>query len=227
MAMGRDAWVEAEREARKRGLGYVGTDLLLLGLARSTGIAAEVLGELGVTVEAVEVAIDDLPRVRDAATVDHPRATPRTERLLGVAQGLAIGTGERSTNAHLLLALAYDRNGPHVGVLRTLGVARGMIVGRLAGRGVKVPPKPPPSDASAKSDQLVLPRDQAEIVIQALVRGIKDDPLRFVDGEGEGRWGFNHVDDRPGYMRIVAEPGLGLNQIAAEALRAAGFSGLV
>ena len=38
--MGRDPWSEAFTVAKELGLGYVGTDLLLLGLTRSDGVAA-------------------------------------------------------------------------------------------------------------------------------------------------------------------------------------------
>jgi hypothetical protein len=42
-----DPWADAHREADARGLDHVGTDLLLIGLARGQGTAADVLRDLG------------------------------------------------------------------------------------------------------------------------------------------------------------------------------------
>jgi ClpA/ClpB-like protein len=72
-----DPWAEAYREARERRLGYIGTDLLLLGLARTTGVASEVLRELGATPDAISAAIDALgvrPPLRTRAASSTPMA---------------------------------------------------------------------------------------------------------------------------------------------------------
>jgi ATP-dependent Clp protease ATP-binding subunit ClpA len=50
----RQVVVDAQSEARRLGHGHVGTEHLLLGLLRGDGIAARVLGGLGITPVAVE-----------------------------------------------------------------------------------------------------------------------------------------------------------------------------
>jgi ATP-dependent Clp protease ATP-binding subunit ClpA len=50
----RNVAVDAQRAARRLGHGYVGTEHILLGLLQGDGIAARVLGGLGVTSGAVE-----------------------------------------------------------------------------------------------------------------------------------------------------------------------------
>jgi ATP-dependent Clp protease ATP-binding subunit ClpC len=50
----RQVVVDAQVEARRLDHGYIGTEHLLLGLLRTDGIAARVLGGLGVTAAAVE-----------------------------------------------------------------------------------------------------------------------------------------------------------------------------
>jgi ATP-dependent Clp protease ATP-binding subunit ClpA len=222
-----DPWADAYREARERKLGYVGTDLLLLGLARTTGVAGEVLRELGATPDVVSAAIDWLgsePATDiDEARMAHPTDTPRMARALGRAEGVAVGLGVRESQAHLLLALAYDRDGVHSAVLRRLGVDRAAIVTRLAESGIKVPPNPPAPDPEPLSVQLVLPAEHADVVIRALEQATAADPSRFFDAHGGGRWGFNTMPDRPGFKHVSAKAGLGLRELASEALRAAGF----
>jgi ATP-dependent Clp protease ATP-binding subunit ClpA len=55
----RNAVVGAQASAQRLGHGYVGTEHLLLGLLQGDGIAAQVLGGLGITAAAVERAVLD------------------------------------------------------------------------------------------------------------------------------------------------------------------------
>src|SRR5829696_8415958 len=50
----RQVAVEAQVSARRLGHGHVGTEHILLGLLQGDGIAARVLGSLGITAAAVE-----------------------------------------------------------------------------------------------------------------------------------------------------------------------------
>jgi ATP-dependent Clp protease ATP-binding subunit ClpA len=223
-----DPWGEAHREARERKLGYVGTDLLLLGLARTSGVAGDVLRELGATPEAVSAAIDGLglfepAKDADEARTKDPSDTPRMARALGRAEGVAVATGVPESRAHLLLALAYDRDGVHSAVLKRLGVDRAAIVTRLADQGIKVPPNPPAPDAEPPAVQLVLPAEQAKVVIDALSKATVADEARFFDAHGGARWGFNSMPERPGFEFIAATRGLDLREFASEVLRAAGY----
>jgi hypothetical protein len=223
-----EPWAEAFEEATRRGLGYLGTDLLLLGLARTDGISGEVLTELGATPDAIEAVVDTtaVPDPRASGEADrppYPKATPAAEHARGRAHGLAIGLGQSQRQVHLLLALAYDRHGVHAHVLRRLGVHRSALVARLAERGVVVPAEPPPPDPAPKSEAVVLPREQADVVLKVLIEGFKERQELFIDQEGEGRWGYGAVEGQPDETRIIAEPVVGLRAIVPDALRAAGF----
>jgi hypothetical protein len=219
-----DPWADAYREAQQRKLGYVGTDLLLLGVARTSSVAGDVLRDLGATPDVISAAIDamvfDQPAEVDDARKQDPTDTPRMARARAAA---VTHDGTPQSPAETLIALAYDRNGVHSAVLHQLGVDRGAIVARLADRGVKVPPNPPAPDPEPHSVQLVLPAEQADVVVRALSRATVTDQARFFDAHGGARWGFNAVPDRPGFNHIFATPGLGLREFAAEALRAAGY----
>ncbi len=61
----RAAWTEAFAIARDLGAGYVGTDMLLMGLTRTEGAAAEVLAAAGATEAAVAAIVT--PTNRDGA----------------------------------------------------------------------------------------------------------------------------------------------------------------
>jgi ATP-dependent Clp protease ATP-binding subunit ClpA len=223
-----DPWAEAYREARERKLGYVGTDLLLLGLARTTGVAGEVLRELGAQPNAISAAIDALGLFEPAKNIDevrkeHPADTPRMARARGRAEGVAVATGVPESPAHLLLALAYDRDGVHSAVLRRLGVDRAAIVTRLADRGITVPPNPPAPDPEPHSVQLVLPAEQADVVIHALSEATVADQARFFDAHGGARWGFNLMPERPGFKFVAATRSFDLREFASDVLRSAGY----
>jgi ATP-dependent Clp protease ATP-binding subunit ClpA len=222
-----DPWTEAYREAQERKLGYVGTDLLLLALARTTAVVGEVLSELGATPEAVSAAIDGLglepANDIDEARKEHPTDTPRTARARGRAEGVAVATGVPESSAHLLLALAYDRDGVHSAVLRRMGIDRGAIVTALADRGINVPPNAPAPDPEPHTLQLVLPAEQADVVIRALSEATVADQARFFDAHGAARWGFNFMPERPGFKFIAATRTFDLREFASEVLRAAGY----
>ena len=227
-----EPWSDANREANARHLGYVGTDLLLLGLAREDGVAGEVLRDLGATQAAIAPVIDQIhassvasprPEADEHGRPWHVRATPSAEQARGRASGIAIGLGERESRAHLLLALAYDRAGVHASVLRQVGVSRSAIVEALQARGVAVPPNPPPRDADPTTQAVTLPDAHARIVVAELGRRSTADQARYFDEEGSGRWGYGGVPERPGDARVSAQAAIDLRGIVRAALEEAGL----
>jgi hypothetical protein len=221
------AWAEAYQKAVEHERGYVGTDLILFGLTRSSGVAAEVLAELGANEESVSRAIAPLLTAGKAAEpgrLENPRPTPAAEHARGRAEGIAIGLGVTGTAVHLLLALCYDRHGIHASVLRLLGVDRGEIVSRLAARGIAVPANPPPPDPAPHSESVVIPDAQARLVAAELARRSTERPEFFVDAWGGASWGYGGIPDRPGDARLSAEPRIGLRAIVVDVLRSAGYA---
>lgn len=230
--VGVDPWADAHREADARGVGHLGTDLLLLGLARGEGVAGEVLRDLGATTERMTPLIDQLSAGREASTRPgpdemgrprHVRPTPAAEHARGRANGLAIALGVRESATHLLLALAYDRSGVHAGVLKQLGVSRSAIVESLKARGVAVPPSVPPRDADPMTQAVLLPDAHARVVVAELGRRSVADRATYFDEEGSGRWGYGGVPERPGDARVTAQAGIDLRSIVQAALAEAGL----
>jgi len=135
----RNAVVLAQDEARRLGHEYIGTEHLLLGLAgEGRGLAASVLGSLGVTpdgararVEAVVGRGEGMPAGQIPFT---PEAKKSLEGALHEAQELGheyIGTehlllgladaGDETVAARVLADLGVNVDGVHAEVLRALG----------------------------------------------------------------------------------------------------------
>lgn len=119
----REAVVLARAHAHARGDDRVGTEHLLLGLLDvSEGLAASVLGSLGVTVDAVR---DDMLRMGEssepAGAVEDVTVTPRSRKVLELAlrEAIVLGFGAAGTE-HILLALVSEDECVAAGILRRL-----------------------------------------------------------------------------------------------------------
>ncbi len=114
----------AQEEAGKMNSGHVGTEHLLLGLARENeGIAAQVLVKMGVSLAKVRAEIEGEVQSAHDPTAGEPKLTPKAKRVLELAADEArrmkhnyIGT------EHLLLALLREKDGLAATVLRRLGL---------------------------------------------------------------------------------------------------------
>jgi RNA polymerase sigma-70 factor (ECF subfamily) len=131
----RAALAAADGEARRHRHGYLGTEYLLLGLLGDPGSsAAQVMAELGVTLEAARAALD-----RQVAPgtepVEAPIAqTPRLRLALGRALDAARETGSATIGPdHLLFGLT-DVEGIAARMLTDLGVDLAVLRDRLVGR---------------------------------------------------------------------------------------------
>ncbi|MBD2577965.1 ATP-dependent Clp protease ATP-binding subunit [Oscillatoria sp. FACHB-1406] len=114
----------AQEEARRTGHNLVGTEQLLLGLiAEGTGIAAKLLSQQGVTLQAARVQVDELigrgPGYVPANLPFTPKARAVFEEALAEARRL--GQNAIATE-HILLALLKDTDTVAIRVLQNLGV---------------------------------------------------------------------------------------------------------
>jgi ATP-dependent Clp protease ATP-binding subunit ClpC len=115
----------AQEEATRLNHNYVGTEHLLLGLAKEeNGLASRVLRELGTTPADVTHAVERMAPRNPRAPFSKPTLTPRTKRVIEVAVEEArqmshpyIGT------EHLLLGLVQEEEGIGSEVLRGLGLS--------------------------------------------------------------------------------------------------------
>ena len=100
----------AQEEAQRCNHEYLGNEHLFLGLVREgEGVAARVLGELGVELDQVRSVVQSSVGRRDRAIAGEIRLTPRSKRVLQLAGDEAHRLGHSFVGTeHLLLALAYE-----------------------------------------------------------------------------------------------------------------------
>jgi ATP-dependent Clp protease ATP-binding subunit ClpA len=129
----------AEEEAAKAGLGYLGTEHLLLGLIRqSEGVAAQALGNLGVTLAGVRLELAS--EQRDLRHLAVPQLNPSRRFVKAVTSLAPLEVANLPTHLldtqHLLLAITADGDDPAARVLAALGVSASALreeVQRLEG----------------------------------------------------------------------------------------------
>jgi ATP-dependent Clp protease ATP-binding subunit ClpC len=114
----------AQEEAQRFNHNYIGTEHLLLGLAREgDGTAAKVLTNLGVELDRVRSAVEFIIGRGDRIVLGEIGLTPRSKKVIELSVDEArrfnhhyIGT------EHLLLGLIREGEGIAAGVLGSLGV---------------------------------------------------------------------------------------------------------
>jgi ATP-dependent Clp protease ATP-binding subunit ClpC len=115
--------VLAQEEARSLGHGRIGTEHLLLGLLRDEeGVAAHVLGSLGVTAAGVRDRASRLAGRGAGPTAAQLPFTPRAKKVLELAlrEALSLGSEPIGTE-HVLLGLAREHEGAAAQILAELG----------------------------------------------------------------------------------------------------------
>jgi ATP-dependent Clp protease ATP-binding subunit ClpC len=114
----------AQEEAIRLNHNYIGTEHLLLGLAKEEhGIAAGVLREVGATPADVVRAVERMAPRNPRPPFGKPALTPRTKRVIEIAVEEARQMGHPSIGTeHLLLGLVQETEGIAAEVLRSLGV---------------------------------------------------------------------------------------------------------
>ncbi|MFL5761076.1 MAG: ATP-dependent Clp protease ATP-binding subunit [Thermomicrobiales bacterium] len=114
----------AQEEAHRFNHNYIGTEHLLLGLVREgDGVAARVLGNMGVQLPKVRSAVEFIIGRGEQAPMGEIGLTPRAKKVLE----LAIDEARRLNHhyigtEHLLLGLVREGEGIAAGVLESLGV---------------------------------------------------------------------------------------------------------
>jgi Clp amino terminal domain, pathogenicity island component len=131
----RAAVVSGEREARRMGHNYLGTEHVLLGLlAQRDGLAAHALDALGVTRDGVLTRIDALVGTGPERRWDAACVAPRLKRALEIARSHARSLGQRCMNTeHVLLALGDVEDSVAAQILRDLGAPPATVREQLAG----------------------------------------------------------------------------------------------
>lgn len=126
-----------QEEARGFRHNYIGTEHLVLALARETeGLAAQILGKLGVDETQLRDVLTAILAHGEGMASAEPGLTPRAKRALVLACDEARELGHRAVDTeHLLLGLIREEHGVAAGVLASLGVTLAQVRDQL-------PPRP-------------------------------------------------------------------------------------
>ena len=114
----------AQEEAQRFQHNYIGTEHLLLGLVREgEGVAAKVLGNLGVELYQVRNAVEFIIGRGDRIVLGEIGLTPRAKKVIELAVDEARRLNHHYIGTeHLLLGLVREGEGIAAGVLESLGV---------------------------------------------------------------------------------------------------------
>ncbi|RJQ28846.1 MAG: ATP-dependent Clp protease ATP-binding subunit [Peptococcaceae bacterium] len=195
----------AREEAKRMGYPYVGTEHILLGLiGEGEGVAAKVLTALGVDLDQVRQAVEQVIEPGKGGTPVEVSLTPRAKRVLELAVDEARRLGHNYVGTeHLLLGLSREGEGVAAQVLNALvgdhrkvrdAVAQmmgGQVPGGEEKAGQTRPGKTQTLDhfgrdltslsKEDKLDPVVGRENEIERVIQVLSRRTKNNPVLIGD----------------------------------------------
>ena len=141
----RQVVVHAQDEARCLRHNYIGTEHILLGLIREEeGLAARVLGSLGVTLDGVREQVGQIVGQGDEVTTGQMPFTPRAKKVLELSLREALSLGHSNIGTeHVLLGLVRENEGVAARILLDFGAdaetIRNEVIRRLSGRGGPAP----------------------------------------------------------------------------------------
>lgn len=205
----------ASDEAAKARQNWLGPCHYLLAVLAEPCPASEVMAELGVTYDALAAEVSRMnivngKRLRYSRS-RWTKSNPASHAVSGWAHGFAAASGrEHPTPEDWLLATLYRNNDMVGSILIGLGTSAAAVVEALRRRGVRVPDFLP-----AESRPWRNPREVE--VERAEWQSVVDVLSRVHPPGSEWQWGFNQRRDRPGKVQFLAEEGIDLDAIVAEA----------
>jgi len=187
----------AQEEARQLNHSYIGTEHILLGLAREEeGVAAKVLTNLGVSANKVRSAVEFIIGRGVKPSTNETGLTPRAKRVIELAIDEARQLSHNYIGTeHLLLGLLREGEGVAAGVLDSLGITlerartettKVLSQGLSRGKPVRSASRTPALDQlgvdltqaarAGKLDPVIGRNKEIERVIQILSRRTKNNP---------------------------------------------------
>ncbi len=207
----------AQDEAIRFDHNYIGTEHLLLGLVREgEGIAAQVLGALGVDLPKVRTAVEFIIGRGDvAASAGEIMLSPRTKKVveLAVDEAHRLGHSHIGTE-HLLLGLVREGEGIALSVLESLGVSPQQVRAQVTAMlGPQHPATPSQAISGGESRSSTTPSlDGLGVDLTALAKAQQLDPVIGREKEIE-RVVQILSRRRKNNPALVGEPGVGKTAI--------------
>ena len=189
----------AQEEAQRFHHSYIGTEHILLGLARETeGLAAQVLANMGVDLEKVRSAVEFIIGRGEKPIVGEIGLTPRAKKVIELAVDEARRMNHNHIGTeHLLIGLLREGEGVAAGVLESLDVTLDRVreetrkvlsqTGSAPQRGARSATKTPTLDQlgidltemarMGKLDPVIGRSKEIQRVIQILSRRTKNNPV--------------------------------------------------
>jgi len=193
----RQALTLAQDEAQRLGHKFIGTEHLLLGFLREgQGIAAQVLTQMGVSLDQVRRMVQDTIGREEQGAIAALELAPRTKRVLELAFDEARRFDHHYVGTeHLLLGLLREGQGIAAGILETLGIDLEAVRQETIRRMQATPAQPTEGKESKQQslveqlgidltqaardgelDPVIGRRKEIERVIQILSRRTKNNP---------------------------------------------------
>lgn len=206
---------KAAGEARGLRHNWLGPPHLLLAVLSEPGPASEAMAEIGISYQRLAELLAKLRTVngRRQRYIESKGTTmnPAAHNVRGWAQGYAAANGRPSpTPEDWVLAILYSGNGMVASLLRELDLSAAVAVQALRRHGVRTPDSQPVEDRPWRGlQEIEVPESEWQTMVDILSQ---KHPLG-----SEWRWGFNSRRDRPRRVQFVAEQGVDLPAIAADA----------
>lgn len=206
----------AQAIAMELGHNYLGSEHMLLGLLReSSGVAADVLKEAGITEEIVLDRLSEMIDTYPGKPVQFMGFTPRSKKILELSMAEASRTGSRAIGTeHILMAILREGSNVALRILSDLGAQPQALYNALLHGGETI-------SAHAGSDASVRPKgdgktptlDQFGRDLTQLARDGKFDPVIGRDKEIERVVQIlsRRTKNNP---CLIGEPGVGKTAVA-------------
>ncbi|MGQ9683281.1 MAG: ATP-dependent Clp protease ATP-binding subunit [Anaerolineae bacterium] len=179
----RETLTYAQEEALRLGHTCIGTEHLLLGLLREgEGVAARVLGDLGLSLSRARDAVERYTGRGNRSPGGRVELAPATKHVIELAVDEARRLGHHYIGTeHLLLGLSREAEGMAVGILEALGVSLDQVRERtLQALRESATPSSPSEKGQASSSQQAKGQtllDQLGVDLTADARAGKLDPV--------------------------------------------------
>ena len=166
----------AQEEAQRFNHNYIGTEHILLGLARETdGVAARVLSSLGVELSKIRSAVEFIIGRGERPSPGDIGLTPRAKKVIELAVDEARRLSHHYIGTeHLLVGIMREGEGVAAGVLESLGISLDKVrseTTRILNQSVSQ------SHASTRSSTRTPTLDQLGIDLTQAARSNKLDPI--------------------------------------------------